>query len=405
MSNATPQLITALDVPTRKEAEALVERMDDRGVFFKIGYQLIYGGDGLGLARELKRAGKKIFMDVKLLDIPNTVEKGVAGLAELGADFVTIHAEPHCMAAAKRAVEGTDTKLLGVTVMTSLDDEDLKASGYAYGVSDLVARRAKQATELGIDGVICSAQEIEMVRDLSGGKLMAVTPGIRPEGSAADDQKRIFTPFQAIEAGAAHLVVGRPVYKAEDPFAAAGAINDEIHAANDAVTHIRPADPEDAATLSEIDNDATKRFDNMGGAYAAAQLTGLSAEIYAENLRKNELFWLIEHRDLPVGFVRARPVDDLLYIAEICVARAHQGKGLGRRLLAHMRQYARENEFKGLAGLTWKHVPFNGPYYLHNGFEEWSLGEVGPDLRAIATSEDEQKLNAIGERMIFGERF
>lgn len=405
MSNATPQLITALDVPTRKEAEALVERMDDRGVFFKIGYQLIYGGDGLGLARALKRAGKKIFMDVKLLDIPNTVEKGVAGLAELGADFVTIHAEPHCMAAAKRAVEGTDTKLLGVTVMTSLDDDDLNASGHAYGVRDLVARRAKQAAEIGIDGVICSAQEIEMVRDLSGGQLMAVTPGIRPKGSAADDQKRIFTPYQAIEAGAAHLVVGRPVYKAEDPFAAAGAINDEIHSANDAVTHIRAADPKDAAILSDIDNDASKRFANMGGAFQAANLTGLSAEIYAQHLRKNELFWLIEHRDQAVGFARARPLDDLLYIAEICVARAHQGKGLGRRLLAHMRTYARDNAFKGLAGLTWKSVPFNGPYYLHNGFNEWRLSDAGPDLRAIATSEDEQKLNAIGERIIFGERF
>ncbi|AVX02809.1 orotidine-5'-phosphate decarboxylase [Maritalea myrionectae] len=405
MSNATPQLITALDVPTRKEAEALVERMDDRGVFFKIGYQLIYGGDGLGLARELKRAGKKIFMDVKLLDIPNTVEKGVAGLAELGADFVTIHAEPHCMAAAKRAVEGTDTKLLGVTVMTSLDDEDLKASGYAYGVSDLVARRAKQATEIGIDGVICSAQEIEMVRDLSSGKLMAVTPGIRPKGSAADDQKRIFTPYQAIEAGAAHLVVGRPVYKANDPYAAAGAVNDEIHAANDAVTRIRPADPEDAAVLSDIDNDASKRFANMGGAFASAHLTGLTAAQYAEKFRQNELLWLIEHRDLPVGFVRAKPVDNLLYIAEIGVARAHQGKGLGRRLLAHMRRYARENEFKGLAGLTWKDVPFNGPYYLHNGFQEWSLDQAGPELRTLAASSDEQKLNTIGERMIFGERF
>ncbi|MCF4096952.1 GNAT family N-acetyltransferase [Maritalea mediterranea] len=143
----------------------------------------------------------------------------------------------------------------------------------------------------------------------------------------------------------------------------------------------------------------------MGGAFAGARLTGLTAAQYAEKFRQNELLWLIEHREQPVGFVRAKPVDDLLYIAEIGVARAHQGKGLGRRLLAHMRDYARENEFKGLAGLTWKHVPFNGPYYLRNGFQEWAWDQAGPELRALATSSNEQQLNTIGERMIFGERF
>ena len=405
MTNATPQLITALDVPTRKEAEALVEQIDDRGVFFKIGYQLIYGDDGLGLAKELKAAGKKVFCDVKLLDIPNTVEKGVAGLVDLGADIVTIHAEPHCMAAAKRAAEGSKTKLMGVTVMTSLDDEDLKASGYAYGVRDLVERRAKQAAGEGIDGVICSAHEIELVKQASGGRLMAVTPGIRPAGSATDDQKRILTPTQAIETGADHLVVGRPIYRADDPYAAAGGVNDEIRAANEKITNFRAADKSDAEALSAIEENASIVFKQLGGAYAQIDLSALSPSFYEEAIAQNQIIWLVELRGEPVGFLRAKPIDDLLYCAELSVLKHHHGKGLGEKLINHFWQFAKNEGFAGIAGITFKNVPWNGPYYLRQGFEYWNSDQIGPELKAITTGQPEMALSKAGERVVFGKRF
>ena len=405
MTKATPQLITALDVPTRKEAEALVEQIDDRGVFFKIGYQLIYGDDGLGLAKALKSAGKKIFCDVKLLDIPNTVEKGVAGLVELGADIVTIHAEPHCMAAAKRAAEGSKTKLMGVTVMTSLDDEDLKASGYAYGVRDLVERRAKQAAGEGIDGVICSAHEIELVKQASGGKLMAVTPGIRPAGSAADDQKRILTPTQAIEMGADQLVVGRPIYRADDPYVAAGAVNDEIQNANQKITTFRAADAHDADALSAIEENAAFVFKQLGGAFTEIDLSALTPAFYSDAIAQNQIIWLVELRGQPVGFLRAKPIDDLLYCAELSVLRHHHGKGLGEKLLNHFVGFAQSEGFAGVAGITFKNVPWNGPYYLKQGFEYWSHDMIGPELKDITTGAPELALSKAGERVVFGKRF
>ncbi len=405
MTKATPQLITALDVSTRKEAEALVERIDDNGVFFKIGYQLIYGDDGLGLAKALKAAGKKVFCDVKLLDIPNTVEKGVAGLVELGADIVTIHAEPHCMAAAKRAAEGSATKLMGVTVMTSLDDEDLKASGYAYGVRDLVERRAKQAAGEGIDGVICSAHEIELVKQASGGKLMAVTPGIRPTFSSSDDQKRIMTPTQAIEIGADHLVVGRPIYRANDPYAAAGAVNAEIAAANAIITSIRPADSADAERLKEIEDDAAMLFKQLGGAFTQLDYSAKSPAFYANAIGQNQIIWMAEVRGEPVGFLRAKPVDDVLYCAEISVLRQHQGKRIGERLIAHFVDFARANGFAGAAGVTYEHVPWNGPYYLRLGFNLLPGDQIGPELAQIMSSEVETVLSKAGNRIVFGKRF
>lgn len=405
MTNATPQLITALDVPTRKEAEALVEQIDDRGVFFKIGYQLIYGDDGLGLAKALKAAGKKVFCDVKLLDIPNTVEKGVAGLVDLGADIVTIHAEPHCMAAAKRAAEGSKTKLMGVTVMTSLDDEDLKASGYAYGVRDLVERRAKQAAGEGIDGVICSAHEIELVKQASGGKLMAVTPGIRPAGSATDDQKRILTPTQAIETGADHLVVGRPIYRADDPYAAAGGVNDEIRMANEKITNFRAADKSDAEALSAIEENAALVFKQLGGAFSQIDLSALTPSFYEEAIAQNQIIWLVELRGEPVGFLRAKPIDDLLYCAELSVLKHHHGKGLGEKLINHFVQFARNEGFSGVAGITFKNVPWNGPYYLRQGFEYWNNDQIGSELKTITTGDPELALSKAGERVVFGKRF
>jgi len=405
MTNATPQLITALDVSTRKEAEALVEKIDDRGVFFKIGYQLIYGDDGLGLAKALKAAGKKVFCDVKLLDIPNTVEKGVAGLVELGADIVTIHAEPHCMAAAKRAAEGSTTKLMGVTVMTSLDDEDLKASGYAYGVRDLVERRAKQAAGEGIDGVICSAHEIELVKQASGGKLMAVTPGIRPEGSSCDDQKRILTPTQAIEIGADHLVVGRPIYQAIDPYKAAGEVNAEVAAANAIITSIRPADRTDVDTLNNIEDDAAKLFEQLGDRFSGIDLSPMSAAFYADVMSQNQITWMAEVRDEPVGFLRAKPIDDMLYCAELSVLRQHQGKRIGERLINTFLDYARTNGFAGVTGLTFEDVPWNGPYYKKMGFDFLTPDQFGPELKAITSSDVERALSKAGNRVVFGKQF
>ena len=405
MTKATPQLITALDVSTRKEAEALVEKIDDNGVFFKIGYQLIYGDDGLGLAKALKAAGKKIFCDVKLLDIPNTVEKGVGGLVDIGADIVTIHAESHCMTAAKRAAEGSSTKLMGVTVMTSLDDDDLKASGYAYGVRDLVERRAKQAAGIGIDGVICSAHEIELVKQASGGKLMAVTPGIRPAGSATDDQKRILTPSQAIEIGADHLVVGRPIYRADDPFAAAGAVNEEIFAANQSITNFRAADAADAEALSSIEDNAATVFRQLGGSFAKIDFSALTPEFYVDAIAQNQIIWLVELRGEPVGFLRAKPVDDILYCAEMSVLKHHHGKGLGEKLLNHFMNYAKSDGFSGVAGITYKNVPWNGPYYQRLGFDYLEDAQIGAELRAIKSSEIENALSQAGERVVFGQRF
>lgn len=405
MTNATPQLITALDVSTRKEAEALVEKIDDNGVFFKIGYQLIYGDDGLGLAKALKAAGKKVFCDVKLLDIPNTVEKGVAGLVDIGADIVTIHAEPHCMTAAKRAAEGSSTKLMGVTVMTSLDDDDLKASGYAYGVRDLVERRAKQAAGIGIDGVICSAHEIELVKQASGGKLMAVTPGIRPAGSATDDQKRILTPSQAIEIGADHLVVGRPIYRADDPYAAASAVNDEIFAANQNITSFRAADATDAEALSAIEDNAAIVFRRLGGRFADIDFSAMTPQFYIDAIGQNQIIWLVELRGEAVGFLRAKPVDNILYCAEMSVLKHHHGKGLGEKLINHFVSFAKAEGFSGVAGITYKNVPWNGPYYLRLGFSYLDDALIGEELRAIKTSEIENALSHAGERVVFGQRF
>lgn len=405
MTKATPQLITALDVSTRNKAEALVEKIDDNGVFFKIGYQLIYGDDGLGLAKALKAAGKKIFCDVKLLDIPNTVEKGVGGLVDIGADIVTIHAEPHCMTAAKRAAEGSSTKLMGVTVMTSLDDDDLKASGYAYGVRDLVERRAKQAAGIGIDGVICSAHEIELVKQASGGKLMAVTPGIRPAGSATDDQKRILTPSQAIEIGADHLVVGRPIYRADDPYAAAGAVNEEIFAANQNITNFRAADAADAEALSAIEDNAATVFRQLGGSFAKIDFSALTPEFYVDAISQNQIIWLVELRGEPVGFLRAKPVDDILFCAEMSVQKHHHGKGLGEKLINHFMNYAKSDGFSGVAGITYKNVPWNGPYYQRLGFDYLEDAQIGEELRAIKTSEIENALSQAGERVVFGQRF
>ncbi len=221
------RLIVALDLPGVEAAEAMVARLGDSVTFYKIGYQLGYAG-GLPLVRKLADKGKKVFIDLKLHDIGNTVARGVESIAKLGATFLTVHAYPQTMKAAAEARAGTDLKILAVTVLTSYDDGDLHAAGYRLGVSDLVEARAQQAQVLGIDGLVCSPEEAAALRKVVGHQMRLVTPGIRPAGAATGDQKRIMTPARAIAAGADYLVVGRPVLEAADPKAAADAIQAEI---------------------------------------------------------------------------------------------------------------------------------------------------------------------------------
>jgi len=222
-----PRLIVGLDVPTVTEAEALVNRIGDAAMFYKIGYQLAFAG-GLPLARELKASGRNVFLDMKLLDIDNTIAKGVENIVKMGVDMLTIHAYPKAMRAAVEAAKGSNLCLLGVTVLTSMDAADVTEAGYALSPEELVLRRAAQARDAGMGGIVCAAAEAKAVRDIVGPDMAVVTPGIRPTGADHGDQKRVMTPAQALAAGSTHLVVGRPVCKALDPAAAARAITSEM---------------------------------------------------------------------------------------------------------------------------------------------------------------------------------
>lgn len=224
------RLIVALDTPDVAEALRLVERIGESVIFYKVGMELAYGG-GLKLVPELARGGKRVFLDLKLHDIPNTVERGTAQAARLGARFLTVHAYPQTMRAAVAGAKGSATRILAVTVLTSYDDADLSEACYRFGVVETVRRRAEQARELGVDGLVASAAEAAMVRQTVGRDMIVVTPGIRSTGAASGDQKRVATPAGAIRGGADYLVVGRPVTEAADPRAAAEAIVAEIGAA------------------------------------------------------------------------------------------------------------------------------------------------------------------------------
>ena len=221
------RLIVALDLPSVQEADAMVERIGEAATFYKVGYQLAFAG-GLSFVDSLIRAGKRVFLDMKLHDIENTVQKGVESVARTGVTFLTVHAYPQTMKAAVEARAGSGLKILAVTVLTSYDDGDLHAAGYRLNVSDLVEARAQQAQVLGIDGLVSSPEEAAALRKIVGHQMNLVTPGVRPAGAAAGDQKRIMTPARAIAAGADYLVVGRPVLEAGDPRAAAEAIVAEI---------------------------------------------------------------------------------------------------------------------------------------------------------------------------------
>jgi orotidine-5'-phosphate decarboxylase len=221
------RLIVALDLPGVAAAETMVARLADSVTFYKIGYQLAFAG-GLPLVRRLADQGKKVFLDLKLHDIGNTVARGVESIAQLGATFLTVHAYPQTMKAAVEARAGSSLEILAVTVLTSYDETDLQAAGYRLGVSELVEARARQAQELGVDGLVCSPEEASALRKIVGHRLCLVTPGIRPAGAATGDQKRIMTPGRAIAAGSDYLVVGRPIVEAADPRAAAETIQAEI---------------------------------------------------------------------------------------------------------------------------------------------------------------------------------
>src|SRR5689334_4668020 len=234
--DARERLIVALDVPSTQDAESIVAQLGDAATFYKIGYQLGFAG-GLRFAADLIASGKQVFLDFKLHDIGNTVQKGVESVAKLGATFLTVHAFPQTMKAAAAGREGSKLRILGVTVLTSYDDSDLAAAGYDMSVAELAAARAEQARDIGIDGLVCSAEEVTNLRNITGPRMALITPGIRPAGTAAGDQKRIMTPSRAIEAGADYLVVGRPIVEARDPKSAAEAIVSEIARASTGVTH------------------------------------------------------------------------------------------------------------------------------------------------------------------------
>jgi orotidine-5'-phosphate decarboxylase len=227
--NVAPRerVIVALDLPSVAIAEKLVASLGDTISFYKIGYQLGYAG-GLAFAQDLIQAGKQVFFDLKLHDIGNTVNKGVESIVHSGATFLTVHAYPQTMKAALDASRGSKLKILAVTMLTSYNDKDVAEAGYVGTARDQVQRKSLQACALGIDGIVCSAEESAMLRPLIGPDRLLVTPGIRPAGAESGDQKRIMTPAAAIKAGSDYLVVGRPITGVSDPRAAAEAIVEEV---------------------------------------------------------------------------------------------------------------------------------------------------------------------------------
>ena len=222
MTNPKDRLIVALDRPNALEALRVVRTLGDQVTFYKVGLGMLTGG-GLALASELKQMGKRVFLDMKLFDISATIEAAVAGLAQYEMDFLTVHGDPHVVSAAVAGRGDAETKILAVTILTSLDRGDLDLALIKAGaVEDLVVERARLALRAGADGVIASPQEARAIRELreAEGRLI-VTPGVRPLGSAKGDQKRIATPEGAIRQGADHVVVGRPIWQAADPAQAA----------------------------------------------------------------------------------------------------------------------------------------------------------------------------------------
>ena len=229
-----PRLIVGLDLPSLDAARAMVKRLDGTVSAYKIGLTLLARPGGVAFAHELRAAGKTVFQDWKLHDIGAQVEGAARAVAEGGCDLLTVHAEPQVMKGAVkgRDAAGSDTRLLAVTVMTSLSDADLTEMGYGFTAAELVERRVRQALDCGVDGVVSSPLEAARVREkaLEAGRpdFLIVTPGVRPDGADKGDQQRVATPRAALEAGATHLVVARPIVGAENPLLAASAIVEEI---------------------------------------------------------------------------------------------------------------------------------------------------------------------------------
>ncbi|HQT55588.1 MAG TPA: orotidine-5'-phosphate decarboxylase [Phenylobacterium sp.] len=218
---ADPRLIIPLDLPTVAEARAIVSALSDTVSFYKVGLELFATGGGMDLARDLKAAGKQVFLDWKLHDIGTTVQRSTAVLADSGCDFLTVHGEPQVMEAAVRGKGRSSLKVLAVTVLTSLSDADLIEMGFSETARSLVERRIHQAVAAGCDGVVASPHEAALARAIGGKDFLVVTPGVRPDWSAKNDQARAATPADALKAGASHLVVGRPITAANDPREAA----------------------------------------------------------------------------------------------------------------------------------------------------------------------------------------
>jgi len=224
---ADPRLIVPLDVPTADDARALVRRLGEAVSFYKVGLEL-FATDGMALARELKGQGKQVFLDWKLHDTGTTVERAARALAASGCDLLTVHGEPQVMAAAVRGCAGSGLKILAVTVLTSLTDADLAEAGYHEDARTLVERRIRQALAAGCHGVVASPHEAELARQIGGPGFLVVTPGVRPDWSAKNDQARAATPQAALKAGASHIVCGRPITAADDPRAAALRVTAEM---------------------------------------------------------------------------------------------------------------------------------------------------------------------------------
>jgi orotidine-5'-phosphate decarboxylase len=228
MTEAGRRLIVALDVPSVEEAKALIEALGDSVGVYKIGLELLFSG-GFELARELASQGRSVFIDAKLLDIEATVERATAAIARTGAGFLTVHAlDAKTLDAAVRGRAGSKLRLLGVTVLTNLDRDDLKEQGVDRSPKELAVYRAMLAQEAGFDGVVASGEEAAALRQALGPGVLIVTPGIRPKGAERHDQTRSITPAEAIAASADYIVVGRPITRAPDPRAAALAIVEEI---------------------------------------------------------------------------------------------------------------------------------------------------------------------------------
>jgi orotidine-5'-phosphate decarboxylase len=225
---ADPRLIVPLDLPTVAEARAVVDAVGEAVSFYKVGLELFATGAGMDFARELKGQGKQIFLDWKLHDIGTTVQRAAAVLAESGCDFLTVHGEPQVMEAAVRGKGRSNLKILAVTVLTSLSDADLVEMGFSETAKSLVERRIHQALAAGCDGVIASPHEAALARAIGGKDFLVVTPGVRPDWSAKNDQARAATPADALRAGASHIVCGRPITGANDPQAAARRVAAEM---------------------------------------------------------------------------------------------------------------------------------------------------------------------------------